>query len=265
MANTAVGMFFAAGFYAATLILIAGLIWKISRYIFTPAPLKIPVTPAPVTWAGVPVRLGQEILLFASLFKSNKWIWLFAVLFHAALLLVVMRHLRYFIEPVWFWVGLVQPFGIYAGFAMVAGLLGLWARRFVVDRIKYISGPSDHLMLALLVMIGISGLLMKFVSRTDIIHVKTYFLGLLRFDIQGLPTDPLLLAHLTLVLILMIVFPFSKLLHAPGIVFMPSRYQVDNAREKRHIVRWVAKMMKQMEADDAAAAEAAAEKVADKA
>lgn len=260
MANTAVGMFFAVGFYTAMLILITGLAWKIASFMFTPAPLKIPVTPAPVTWTGVPIRLGQEIILFASLFKSNKWIWIFAVMFHAALLLVVLRHTRYFVEPVWFWIGLVQPFGIYAGFVMVLGLLGLWARRFIVDRIKYISGPSDHLMLALLVMIGISGLLMKFVSRTDIIQVKTFCLGLVQFDIQGLPTDPLLLAHLTLVLILMIIFPFSKLLHAPGIIFMPSRYQVDNAREKRHIVRWVAKMMKQMEADDAAA-----EKAVDKA
>ncbi|PLX43315.1 MAG: nitrate reductase [Hyphomicrobiales bacterium] len=257
MASTAVGMLFAIGFYAAALILVLGLVWKIARYIITPAPLKIPVTPAPVTWAGVPVRLGQEILFFASLFKSNKWIWIFAVLFHAALLLVVLRHLRYFIEPVWFWVALAQPFGIYAGFAMVLGLLGLWGRRFLVDRVKYISSPSDHLMLALLVMIGLSGLLMKFVSRTDIIQVKTFFLGLLKLDIQALPTDPLLLAHLTLVLILLIVFPFSKLLHAPGIVFMPSRYQVDNAREKRHIVRWVAKMMKQMDADDTAAKQAA--------
>jgi nitrate reductase gamma subunit len=49
------------------------------------------------------------------------------LLFHGALLLVLLRHLRYFTEPVWFWVGWVQPFGLYAGFAMVAGLAGLWA------------------------------------------------------------------------------------------------------------------------------------------
>ena len=34
---------------------------------------------------------------------------------------------------------------------------GLWARRFLVDRVRYISAPSDHLMLALLVAIGASG------------------------------------------------------------------------------------------------------------
>ena len=39
---------------------------------------------------------------------------------------------------------------------MVAGLAGLWARRFLVDRVRYISSPSDHLMLALLVPVTIA-------------------------------------------------------------------------------------------------------------
>ena len=48
--------------------------------------------------------------------------------------------------------------------------------------------------------------------------------------------------HLGLVLILMFIFPFSKLLHAPGVFFSPSRNQVDNPREKRHIAPWAAAM-----------------------
>ena len=259
---------YAALFYLAGVILLAGLGWKIFQFAFTPAPLKIPVTPAPLTRAGVVLRLGKEIVLFASLFKSNKWIWVLAVLFHAGLLLVIIRHLRYFIEPVPLWLALAQPFGIYAGFAMMAGLAGLWARRFLVERVRYVTGPSDHLMLFLLLFIGFSGLMMKFVSRTDIIQVKTFFQGLIYFQIQPLPLDIPLLVHLMLVIILLIVFPFSKLLHAPGIVFMPSRYQVDNAREKRHIVRWVKKMMQQMDEEEDAAEESAkspAEKIAEKA
>ena len=97
-----------------------------------PAPLKIPTTPAPTTRRGVVFRMGREVVLFESLFKSNKWIWLFGWMFHAALAVVLLRHLRYFIEPVWGWVVFVQPFGVYAGFAMVAGLAGLWARRVLV-------------------------------------------------------------------------------------------------------------------------------------
>ncbi len=231
-------------FYAATALMVAGLAFKIRKYARTPAPLKIPTTPAPTTSRGVVWRMLREVVLFESLFKSNKWIWLFGYLFHAGLALVLLRHFRYFTNPVWFWVEWVQPFGIYAGFAMVLGLLGLWFRRLAVERIRYISNPSDHLMLALLIGIGASGLLMKFVAKTDIVAVKSFFLGLMRFQVNELPTNPPLLIHLGLVVILMIIFPISKLLHAPGVFFSPTRNQVDNPREKRHLAPWAAELEK---------------------
>jgi len=222
-------------FYFATATIVAGLVYRIRLYARTPAPLRIPTTPAPITQVGVVKRMFFEVTLFNSLFKSNKWIWLFGWVFHAALLFVLLRHLRYFTDPVWSWVALIQPLGAYAAFAMVAGLAGLWARRFLVDRVRYISSPSDHLMLALLIAIGLTGLGMKYVAHTDIVAVKAFFLGLMYFDWQPLPTDLLLNLHLLLVALLMIVFPFSKLLHAPGVFFSPTRNQIDNPREKRHL------------------------------
>jgi nitrate reductase gamma subunit len=110
--------------------------------------------------------------------------------------------------------------------------------------VRYISSPSDHLWLALLIAIGASGLAMKFVAHTDIIAVKAFFLGLLYFDWQPLPADVPLLIHLTLVLLLMIGFPFSKLLHAPGVFFSPARNQVDDPRERRHLAAWAAELEK---------------------
>ena len=186
--------------------------------------------------------MAKEVVFFESLFKANKWTWLFGWVFHAALLLVVMRHLRYFTEPVWLWVRWVQPFGVYAGFAMLAGLAGLWVRRFTVDRVRYISSPSDHLMLLLLIAIAATGLMMKYVAHTDILSLKAFVLGLIYFDWQPIPADPVLLVHLSLVLLLMIIFPFSKLLHAPGVFFSPGRNQVDNPREKRHVTAWAAEL-----------------------
>jgi nitrate reductase gamma subunit len=229
---------YAVIFYVAAAVLVLGLGFRIWEYATTPAPLKIPTTPAPATRGGVVLRLGREVVLFESLFKANKWIWLFGWVFHAALLLVLLRHLRYFTEPVWEWVALIQPFGVYAGFAMVAGLVGLWARRLLVPRVRYISAPSDHLMLALLLGIALSGLLMKYAARTDIVALKSFFLGLMFLDWQPLPADPVLLVHLGLVAALMLVFPFSKLLHAPGLFFSPTRNQVDNPRERRHLANW---------------------------
>ena len=233
---------FTAGFYAATVWLVYGLARKIVQYWRTPSPLKIPTMPAPLNTGGVAMRLVREVVLFESLFKSNKWIWLFGWMFHVALLLAMLRHLRYFIDPVWTWVVLVQPFGTYAGFAMLAGLGALWFRRIFVERIRYISGPSDHLMLVLLLAITASGMAMRYVARTDIVALKSFILGLIRFDWQPMPADPILMVHLGLVIALMAVFPFSKLLHAPGLFFSPGRNQADSAREKRHLAPWAAKL-----------------------
>jgi nitrate reductase gamma subunit len=106
--------------------------------------------------------------------------------------------------------------------------------------VRYISTPSDHLHLVLLLAIGLSGLAMRFVNHTDIIAVKAYMLGLLRLDLQPLPADAPLLIHLALVALLMAIFPISKLLHAPGLFFSPTRNQADNSREQRHLTPWAA-------------------------
>jgi len=222
-------------FYFASATLLIGLAYHIRLYALTPTPLRIPTTPAPTTAPGVVRRMFFEVTLFNSLFKSNKWIWLFGWIFHAALLFVLLRHLRYFTDPVWSWVALIQPIGKYAAFAMVAGLAGLWARRLLVDRVRYISSPSDHLMLVLLIGIGLTGLGMSYVAPTDIVAVKAFFLGLMYFDWQPMPADLVLILHLLMVALLMIIFPFSKLLHAPGVFFSPTRNQIDNPREKRHL------------------------------
>jgi len=233
---------FAVLFYFATAVLVLGVGSRIRKYAKTPAPLKIPTTPAPTTRRGVVFRMIKELTIFESLFKSNKWIWLFGWLFHMGMLLVLLRHLRYFTEPVWSWVVFVQPFGKYASIAMLLGLIGLLVRRIVVDRVRYISAPSDFLMLGLLLVIGGTGAMMSFVTSADIISLKFYLLGLMVFDIRYLPNDPILLVHLASVAILMIIFPISKLLHAPGIFFSPTRNQVDNPRERRHVSAWAIKL-----------------------
>jgi nitrate reductase gamma subunit len=235
-------VFFAVLFYIATAVLVGGLAYRIYQFATTPAPLKIPTTPAPVTQSGVVLRMFREVVFFESLFKGTKWTWIFSWAFHMGMFLVLARHLRYFTDPVWTPVALIQPFGIYAGFAMLAGLVGLWARRFLVDRVRYISAPSDHLMLVLLIAIAASGLTMTFVAHTDVVMVKQFFRGLMTFNWSPLPADFFVIVHLLLVALLMLIFPFSKLLHAPGVFFSPSRNQVDNPREKRHIAAWARKL-----------------------
>lgn len=234
---------FAILFYFATLVFVVGTLYRIGVYTRTPAPLKIPTTPAPITSGGVVLRMMREVFLFESLFKANLWTWGLGWLFHASLALVLLRHLRYFTDPVWGWVAFIQPFGMYAGITMLLGVAGLWARRIFVERIRYISTPSDHLMLALFMAIAVSGLTMKFFAHTDVIAVKGFMLGLMHLDAfhSGspiLPSGIALYAHLSLVALLLMIFPISKLLHAPGLFFSPSRNQADNSRDKRHLSGW---------------------------
>ena len=231
----------AALFYIAFFIFTYGLVCKILQYAKTPAPLKIPTMPAPTTQAGVVFRMSREVILFESLFKSSKATWLFGWLFHFGLFLDMLRHLRYFIDPIWFWVVIIQPFGKYGSILMFVGLVGLLVRRIVVDRVRYISSPSDHLMLVLILCITSTGIAMSFYLGADVISVKSFFTGLITFDIHNIPADPVLISHLVMVALLMIIFPYSKLLHAPGLFFSPSRYQVDNSRDKRHIAKWAKK------------------------
>jgi len=224
--------------YVCVAIMIIGVGRKVYRYARTPAPLKIPTTPAPTTHVGVGMRLLREVVLFESLFKASKWTWIFGWLFHAGLFVALLAHLRYFTDPVWWWVALIAPFSKYAGLAMVIGLTGLLIRRFAVDRVRYISAPSDYLMLVFLLAIAGSGLTMRYGLHTDIISLKQFALSLLAFQPSSLSGNWVLFIHLVLVAILCLIFPFSKLLHAPGLFFSPSRNQVDNPREKRHLSAW---------------------------
>lgn len=221
--------------YLAVIVFIVGVARKIYQYASTPAPLKIPTTPAPTTRGGVVLRMAREVVFFDSLFKASKPTWIFSWLFHAGLLVALLCHLRYFTEPVWGWVSLIAPLSPYAGMAMFIGLVGLLGRRLLVDRVRTISAPSDFLMLALIIGIAGTGLLMRFGWHTDIVAVKQFALGLTSLQLEALPGGVLVVLHLLLVALLLVVFPFSKLLHAPGLFFSPSRNQVDNPRERRHV------------------------------
>lgn len=225
--------------YLSLLIFVIGLSYKIIQYWQTPVPLKIPIAPAPLKVSGVFVRMIQEVFLFKSLFKSSKWTWFFGWIFHWALVLLFIRHLGYF------WPGdtpeyllKTEPFK-YASFPLIIGLTGLLGRRIFVDRVRYISAPSDYLMLILLIVIGASGMLMTFaLYYPDMGLVYSFAEGLVTLNWSELPSEWIFLAHIFLAFTLIAIFPISKLLHAPGVFFSPTLNQVDNARKRRHISSW---------------------------
>jgi nitrate reductase gamma subunit len=86
--------------YLVAAIFVAGLASRIYVWAATPVPLKIPTTPAPKTYPGVTFRVLGEVLAFTSLSRADKLLWVGAWTFHACFVLIIIRHLRYFLYPV---------------------------------------------------------------------------------------------------------------------------------------------------------------------
>ncbi|MEK7813640.1 MAG: respiratory nitrate reductase subunit gamma [Candidatus Desantisbacteria bacterium] len=228
--------------YFAIVIFVFGILCKVWKYAIIPNPLKIPLTPAPTNAVGVIFRVFLDAAFFKSLFNSNKFIWLGGCAFHLALLVVVASHIRFFISPVPELIMLLQTFfqsiGIFIGLLFIAPIGYLFIRRVWVDRIRFVSIFADYFVLILLFFIGLSGITMKYFIRPDLVAVKAFIMGLISFAPESMPTNPIFITHFTLILILLVYFPFSKLIHSFGIFFSPTRTQIDNPREKRHINLW---------------------------
>jgi len=229
-------------FYLAVDILLIGLMIKIWRYASTPAPLKIPQTPAPKTAAGVGVRMFQEVFLFKSLFRGDKAIWVGGYLLHLALVFLLIKHLRFFLPTTPVLIDDLVDFDLFTGFILLGSLVFLFIIRLARDRNFFISVFNDYLLLVLMIAIATTGLMSRFWEgggvRTVVPQVKAFVGGLFTFNPGEAPDNPMFLVHFSLVLVLFMYFPFSKLVHSVGIFFSPTRNQIDNPRKKRWITYW---------------------------
>ncbi|MFW6284436.1 MAG: sulfate reduction electron transfer complex DsrMKJOP subunit DsrM, partial [Desulfosalsimonas sp.] len=152
----------------------------------------------PYTTGQTVIRMALEILLFPSLFKNLRtgfagdgqritykwviWLWLFAILFHYSFFVVAVRHLRFFAEPVPFFVSLLekidgmlqilQPNLFISGVVLFAAALFLLLRRVFLPKMVYISRPADYFPLFLIIGIAVTGLMMRYISKVDVVRVK---------------------------------------------------------------------------------------------
>jgi nitrate reductase gamma subunit len=261
-------------------VFLGGIIYRVVRWARSPVPFRIPTTSgqakslpwirsneleSPSGLAGVLGRMALEVLAFRSLFRNtrvevlpdkqkvnyiaDKALWAAALAFHWAMLIVVLRHFRFFVEPVPAWVEALQSFDgffqvglpvIYIStFLMVVGLAYLLARRFFDPKVRYISLATDYFALYLLLGIGLTGILMRHVEKIDVVQVKAAIAGWASFQ----PAHPTgvgfwYFVHVALVSVLLVYFPFSKLLHAPGVFLSPTRNLANTNRVRRHINPW---------------------------
>ncbi|MCG2754067.1 MAG: sulfate reduction electron transfer complex DsrMKJOP subunit DsrM [Desulfobacteraceae bacterium] len=265
--------------YLAILIFIVGFAYRIMDWARSPVPFRIPSTCGqqkslpwikqnkidnPFTTAGVIVRMFFEIHLFRSLFRNTKcgldegtkisyiwekWLWLAALAFHYSFLTVLIRHLRFFLEPVPVclqWLENVDSFfqvglpGLYmSGAVLLAAVTFLFLRRIYLPQMRYISLAADFFPLFLIISIAITGILMRYFTKVDVVGIKELAMGLATLH----PTIPdgigsLFYVHLFLVSVLFVYFPFSKLMHMGGVFLSPTRNLPNNNRAERHINPW---------------------------
>ena len=262
--------------YIAIAVFLIGLVYRVLVWAGAPVPYRIPTTCGqqktlpwlkqnrldnPSSLPGVLGRMALEVLLFRSLFRntrvvltpttklaylSDKLLWAGSLAFHWCFLIIFIRHLRFFLEPV---PGLVHQLEIWDGFfqltiptflltdaVIMVALLFLLARRIYDTNVRYISLPADYFALFLLIGVASTGILMRYVTKTDLVSVKELSVGLVTLQ----PVVPagvglIFFIHLFFVSVLFAYFPFSKLMHMGGVFLSPTRNLANNNRMRRHV------------------------------
>ncbi len=265
--------------YVGIAVFLFGIIYRVLHWARSPVPFRIVTTCGqqrslpwikssklenPHTIWGVLGRMLLEVLCFRSLFRNtkvelhegpklaygaDKWLWAAGLAFHWSLLIIFLRHFKYFAEPVPYFVTVIQnldgffqvglPILYITDIIVVVALTYIFLRRVFVPQVRYISLPADYFALFLLLGITISGIVVRYFFKTDIVGVKELGTGLLSFH----PVVPASIGvsffiHLFLVSCLLMYFPFSKLMHMGGVFLSPTRNLVNNSRAKRHINPW---------------------------
>lgn len=265
--------------YLAVTLFVIGLVYRVLSWARVPVPFRIPTTcgqEKSLPWIkqqkldnphNLPTVLGRmalEVLFFRSLLRNtsnhmtkdhrliyttNLTLWAGAIAFHWSLAVILIRHLRFFTEPVpWLVVSLEKldsflqvglPIVYFTDVVFLAALLYLFVRRLLNSQVRYISLLGDYFALFLLLGIGASGCWLRYVSKVDVSSVKALILGLVHFS-PAVPAgiSPLFFGHLFLVCALLVYFPLGKLVHAPGVFLSPTRNLANNNRAKRHINPW---------------------------
>ena len=265
--------------YAAIVIFLAGLSGRVVRWAQTPVPFRIPTTcgqqkslpflkharlESPFTTLGVIGRMTLEILLFRSLFRNtraelragprlvhgeNKFLWLGAIAFHYSFLIVFLRHLRFFMEPIpafvtalasidgFFQVG--APVLYVTDITLLAALGYLLLRRLKDPAVRYISLFTDYFALFLLLGLAISGVLLRYFTRVELLPIKQLAMGLVTLaPVVPASVGSFFFVHLLFLSVLIAWFPFSKLVHLGGVFLSPTRNLANNNRAKRHVNPW---------------------------
>jgi nitrate reductase gamma subunit len=215
--------------YLAAAAFLFGMAWRTWDWLSKPAPFPLTVSSPPAGPAGRAAAVAKELALFRSLYRGDRQLWVAAWMMHASLAVILVGHavgiafaaeqFRYFGASKEGSIWLSGSLGVLGGLVFAAALSALLYRRSAVAVVRQVSGAEDYFAPALLLVVAGTGLAMRLApTDIDLASIRTYMAGLLAFHPGPLPDAWLFVVHFAAVNVLLLYFPFSKLVHLTGAI-----------------------------------------------
>jgi len=212
-------------FYIAVIVFGVGTVYRLWYWLQTPVPLRINLAPAKTTWKGVAAKIAAEVLVFISLFRNDKTLWVFALAMHVSALACLLG--THFFGLIDAGIDLYTPYSIPAGktiiyvfacfaFPLIATLLFLLFKRIVTRDVRRLSIATDYIAIGLVLAHVLAGTYMSFFTELDLGAVMKWGLGLVTFHPYIVSGSWIFPVHCTTGFSLFMYFPFSKLFHPIG-------------------------------------------------
>lgn len=213
--------------YIAGGIFLVGMAYRIMCWLKIPVPFQLTLFPAPQGGGERIVFLSSEFFFFKSLYRNNKGLWLWAWLLHVSLAMVIVGHVVgiYYLMKQFTLIGFTaetsmmmsSAFGTVAGLVLMIALMVLFYRRISIPEVKRLSDPADFFDLLLIFGVVVTGNHMRLPGvHIDLAAVKSYLGSILTFSPTAIPDSNVFIAHFIMVNLLLMYFPFSKLVHIAG-------------------------------------------------
>ncbi|MCY0851945.1 MAG: respiratory nitrate reductase subunit gamma [Thermoplasma acidophilum] len=240
---TPISIAFVILFYASFFIFIAGTVYTLVRWIFTPKGktqtylgfrnlFDFPGQNS--RWAAF-INIVKRVFAFTSM-SDDPGTRALSMTFHWSLWIVLAAHLDIVLSPYLEAAGLhtaiLEDLGMYLGtplgIIMIVSALLLVERRIGNLYLRRISIPSDYFAISLIAAIGITGVIQRFILPPGFAYeyVTPFIYSLIHFNPINVPLFPIFILHMTLASVLLIYFPFSKFMHPYSFFTSPTLHSI---------------------------------------